>query len=139
MASTRPPVSAAELETPVPAVTLVGRESPRTLWRIAARRLRRNAPALAAMAFLVAVHRSPCSDRGFPWDLLFADPITRLWAAVSASVGHRRLDGARTLVLRRVSLAVGFVAMAISVSSGRVPSARGAIRPLGGRLLDAVH
>jgi peptide/nickel transport system permease protein len=133
-------VTAAELDAPVPTVSLVGREPPRTLWRIAARRLRRNAPALAAMAFLVGVHLvAVLGPWLLPWDPFFADPITRLsGSSLQHPLGTDEIGRdvlARLVLGARVSLAVGFVAMAISVSVG---IAFGALAGYFGRWEDVV-
>ncbi len=140
MASARPPVSAAGLGAPVPTISLVGPEPPRTLWRIAARRLRRNAPALAAMVFLVTVHLvAVLGPWLLPWDPFVADPITRLSGSSfqhplgTDEIGRDVL--ARLVLGARVSLAVGFVAMAISVSVG---IAFGALAGYFGRWEDVV-
>jgi peptide/nickel transport system permease protein len=122
MASARPPVSA-DLAAPAPTVTLVGPEAPRTLWRVAARRLRRNSPALAAIAFLVAVHLvAVLGPWLLPLDPFAADPITRLsGSSLQHPLGTDEIGRdvlARLVLGARVSLSVGFLAMAISVSVG---------------------
>jgi peptide/nickel transport system permease protein len=122
MASARPPVSA-DLAAPAPAVTLVGPEAPRTLWRVAARRLRRDSPALAAIAFLVAVHLvAVLGPWLLPLDPFAADPITRLsGSSLQHPLGTDEIGRdvlARLVLGARVSLSVGFLAMAISVSVG---------------------
>jgi peptide/nickel transport system permease protein len=122
MASVRPPASA-DLVAPATPVVLVGQEEPRTLWRIAARRLLRNPPAIAAMVFLVAVHLVAVFGPWFlPWDPFIADPVARLSGSSlqhplgTDEIGRDEL--ARLMLGARVSLAVGFLAMAISVSVG---------------------
>lgn len=96
---------------------------PRTLWTIAARRLRRNPPALIAIAYLIGVHLvAVLGPWLLPWDAFVADPLTRL-AGSSAlhplgtdEIGRDVL--ARLMLGGRVSLSVGLVAMIISVSVG---------------------
>jgi peptide/nickel transport system permease protein len=139
MASTRPPVSA-DLLAPAPTVVLVGPEPPRTLWRIAAHRLRRNAPALGAMAFLLTVHLvAVLGPWLLPWDPFVADPITRLsGSSLQHPLGTDEIGRdvlARLMLGGRVSLAVGFVAMVISMSVG---TAFGAVAGYFGRWEDVV-
>ncbi|MDR7545276.1 MAG: ABC transporter permease [Armatimonadota bacterium] len=122
MASARPPASV-DLGVPAPTVVLVGPAPPRTLWRLAARRLRRNGPALAALAFLAAVHLiAMLGPWLLPLDPFAADPIARLaGSSVQHPLGTDEIGRdvlARLVLGARVSLAVGFVAMAISVSVG---------------------
>jgi peptide/nickel transport system permease protein len=118
---------------------VVGPEPRRTLWRLAARRLRRNPPAMAAMVVLVMIHLVAVFG---PWllptDPFIADPIARL---SSSSLQHPlgtdeigRDVLARLVLGSRVSLAVGFVAMVISVSVG---VAIGAVAGYFGRWQDA--
>ncbi|MDR7418045.1 MAG: ABC transporter permease [Armatimonadota bacterium] len=122
MASARPPVSA-DVPPLAPTVTLIGPEPPRTLWRLAARRLRRNPPAIAAMVLLLAIHLVAVFGPWLlPFDPFVADPISRLAGSTlqhplgTDEIGRDVL--ARLVLGGRVSLAVGFVAMAISVSVG---------------------
>ncbi len=96
---------------------------PRTLWTIAARRLRRNAPALIALGYLVVVHLlAVLGPWLLPWDPFVADPLSRLAGSNALhplgtdEIGRDVL--ARLLLGSRVSLSVGLVAMIISVSLG---------------------
>jgi peptide/nickel transport system permease protein len=119
MVSARPPAGA-ELAGPAPTVALVGPEPPRTLWRIAARRLRRSPPAVAALAFLVAIHLvAVLGPWLLPFDPFAADPIARLsGSSLQHPLGTDEIGRdvlARLMLGARVSLAVGLVAMAISV------------------------
>src|SRR3989304_3157045 len=121
-----------------PTVALVP-SPPRTLWTIAVRRLRRNAPGLTALGFLLVVHLlAVLGPWLLPWDPFAADPITRL-AGSSAlhplgtdEIGRDVL--ARLMLGARVSLSVGLVAMIISVSLG---VAVGALAGYSGRGADA--
>jgi len=104
-------------------VALVGPAPPRTLWRQATRRLRRNLPALAALIFLAAVHlMAVLGPWLLPFDPFLADPIARLaGGSLQHPLGTDEIGRdvlARLVLGARVSLAVGFVAMAISVSVG---------------------
>lgn len=129
MASTRPPIIA-KMEPSTLTVTLVGPEPPRTLWRIAARRLRRNPPALVALGFLLTVHLIAVMG---PWilaqDPFMADPMSRLsGGSLKHPLGTDEIGRdvlARLVLGARVSLTVGFVAMAISVSVGVAVGALG--------------
>jgi peptide/nickel transport system permease protein len=123
----------------IPAVGLVGPEPPRTLWRIAVRRLRRNPPAVLALLFLVAIHAAAALG---PW-LLSVDPFLTnpLQSLRTGSPEHPlgtdevgRDVLARLILGSRVSLSVGFVAMTISVSVG---VAVGAVAGYSGRWQDA--
>jgi len=113
---------------------------PRTLWTIAVRRLRRNAPALTSLGFLLVVHLlAVLGPWLLPWDPFAADPIIRL-AGSSAlhplgtdEIGRDVL--ARLMLGARVSLSVGLVAMAISVSLGVTV---GALAGYFGRRTEAV-
>lgn len=103
--------------------TMAGAHPPRKLWRIAAQRLRRNPPALIAAGFLVLIHLGAALG---PWvlgrDPFLTDPLSALHAVSirhplgTDEVGRDVL--ARLVLGSRVSLMVGFVAMAISVSVG---------------------
>jgi peptide/nickel transport system permease protein len=95
----------------------------RTLRAIAVRRLRRNPPALAALAFLAAVHLAAIVGPGaVPLDPFTANPLGALQGPSLAhplgtdEIGRDVL--VRLLLGGRVSLSVGFVAMAISVVVG---------------------
>ncbi|MDR7555439.1 MAG: ABC transporter permease [Armatimonadota bacterium] len=95
----------------------------RTLRTIALRRLRRNPPALAALAFLVAIHLAAVvGPWALPRDAFTANPLGALRGPSLAhplgtdEIGRDVL--ARLLLGGRVSLSVGFVAMAISVVVG---------------------
>ncbi len=122
MASARPPVSV-DLRVSVTGVVLAGPERPRTLWRVAWCRLRRNPPALAALAFLAAIHLvAVLGPWMLPFDPFAADPIARLsGSSLNHPLGTDEIGRdvlARLVLGARVSLAVGFVAMVISVSVG---------------------
>jgi peptide/nickel transport system permease protein len=96
---------------------------PRTLWTIAARRLRRNVPALIALGYLVVVHGLAVFGPWLlPWDPFAADPLSRLAAgSVAHPLGTDEIGRdvlARLILGSRVSLSVGLVAMIISVSLG---------------------
>ncbi|MDQ7860009.1 MAG: ABC transporter permease [Armatimonadota bacterium] len=137
MASTPRP---AEARVAAAAVALVGPEPARTLWRIAARRLRRNPPAMIALAFLVAVHLAAAIGPALlPTDPFLTNPLLSLRGSSAEhplgtdEVGRDVL--ARLILGARVSLAVGFVAMVISVSLG---VAVGAIAGYAGRWEDVV-
>jgi len=113
---------------------------PRTLWTIAARRLRRNAPALLAIGFLVIVHLfAVLGPWLLPWDPFAADPLTRLTGSSAAHpLGTDEIGrdvAARLILGSRVSLGVGLVAMIISVSVG---VAVGALAGYFGRRTEAV-
>lgn len=130
----------ADRKAPAPTVVLVGPKPPRTPWRIASRRLHRNPPALAALAFLVAIHLvAVLGPWLLPWDPFAANPIARLSGSSlqhplgTDEIGRNVL--ARLMLGARVSLAVGFVAMAISVSVG---VAFGALAGYFGRWQDIV-
>jgi peptide/nickel transport system permease protein len=113
---------------------------PRTLWTIAARRLRRNPPALLAIAYLLLAHLvAMLGPWLLPWDPFAADPLSRL-AGSSAlhplgtdEIGRDVL--ARLMLGGRVSLSVGLVAMIISVSVGVTV---GALAGYWGRRADTV-
>jgi peptide/nickel transport system permease protein len=116
----------------------VDAEPVRTLWRMAAGRLRRNPPAIAALAFLTVIHAVAIFG---PWllplDPFVADPLARLAGpSVRHPLGTDEIGRdvlARLTLGARVSLAVGFVAMAISVSLG---TAVGALAGYFGRWQD---
>jgi peptide/nickel transport system permease protein len=122
----------------LPTVGLVGPEPPRTLWRIAARRLWRNPPAVTALVFLVVIHAVAAFG---PWllamDPFLTDPLMSLRGGSRAhplgtdEIGRDVL--ARLVLGSRVSLSVGVVAMAISVSVG---VAVGAVAGYSGRWQD---
>jgi peptide/nickel transport system permease protein len=129
-----------DLGSPTAPTVVITPAPPRTLWTIAARRLRRNPPALLALGYLVVIHLlAVIGPWLLPWDPFAADPITRL-AAMSAlhplgtdEIGRDVL--ARLMLGARVSLSVGLVAMIISVSLG---VAVGALAGYSGRRADAV-
>ncbi len=112
----------------------------RTLWGVAVRRLRRNPPALLGLAYLVVIHLIAVFGPWLmPWDPFAADPLIRL---AGSSTGHLlgtdeigRDVLARLVLGARVSLAVGLVAMVISVSVGVVA---GAVSGYFGRKIDTV-
>jgi peptide/nickel transport system permease protein len=109
------------------------------MWRVAARRLRRNPPALAAMAFLVAIHLvAVLGPWLLPTDPFVADPVARLsGSSLRHPLGTDEIGRdvlARLVLGARVSLAVGFVAMVISISVG---VAIGAVAGYFGRWQDA--
>lgn len=126
-----PPAAPTVVITPAP---------PRTLWTIAARRLRRNPPALLALGYLVVIHLlAVIGPWLLPWDPFVADPVARL-AGSSAQhplgtdeIGRDVL--ARLMLGARVSLSVGLVAMVISVSVG---VAVGALAGYFGRRTESV-
>lgn len=112
----------ASASEPVDATT-AGSHPPRKLWRIAAQRLRRNPPALIAAGFLVLIHLGAVLGPSvLGRDPFFTDPLSTLHAISlrhplgTDEVGRDVL--ARLMLGSRVSLTVGFVAMAISVSVG---------------------
>ncbi|MGQ0570806.1 MAG: ABC transporter permease [Armatimonadota bacterium] len=140
MASVRPPVDAGLAPTRAPSVARVDPESPRTLWKIAARRLRRNPPAVLALAFLIAIHLVAVFGLSLlPVDPFLTNPLDSLTGISAAhplgtdEIGRDVL--ARLVLGSRVSLAVGFVAMVISVSVG---VAVGAIAGYFGRWEDVM-
>lgn len=140
MASARPPVDAGLAPTRAPSLARVYPDSPRTLWKIAARRLRRNPPAIIALAFLVAIHLVAVFGLSLlPVDPFLTNPLDSLKGSSAAhplgtdEVGRDVL--ARLVLGSRVSLSVGFVAMVISVSVG---VAVGAIAGYFGRWEDVV-
>lgn len=140
MASARPPVDAGLAPIRAPSVARVDPESPRTLWKIAARRLRRNPPAIIALAFLIAIHLVAVFGLSLlPVDPFLTNPLDSLKGSSAAhplgtdEVGRDVL--ARLVLGSRVSLSVGFVAMVISVSAG---VAVGAIAGYFGRWEDVV-
>ena len=112
----------------------------RTLWGIAARRLRRNPPAVVSLMFLVVIHLvAVVGPVVLPTDPFLTDPVASL-----RSFGPEHLLGtdevgrdvlARLVLGARVSLTVGFVAMAISVVAG---VAIGALSGYLGRWVEAV-
>ncbi len=109
------------------------------MWRVAARRLRRNPPAMAAMAFLVTIHLvAVLGPWLLPTDPFVADPIARLsGSSLQHPLGTDEIGRdvlARLVLGARVSLAVGFVAMVISISVG---VAVGALAGYFGRWQDA--
>ncbi|MDR7482146.1 MAG: ABC transporter permease [Armatimonadota bacterium] len=113
---------------------------PRTLRTIAVRRLRRNPPALAALAFLVFVHLAAVvGPWTIPLDAFTADPLSALRGPSpqhplgTDEIGRDVL--ARLMLGARVSLTVGFMAMAISVIVG---GAIGAVAGYFGRGTDTV-
>jgi len=123
----------------VPTVAVTPAPS-RTLWGIAARRLRRNPPALIALGFLVIIHLvAALGPALLPTDPFVTDPVSSLQAIGpqhplgTDEVGRDVL--ARLVLGARVSLTVGFVAMAISVLAG---VALGALSGYFGRWIDAV-
>ncbi len=100
-----------------------GPRPPRTLRRIAAQRLRRNPPALIAAGFLIFIHLAAVLGPSvLGRDPFHTDPLSMLHAISlrhplgTDEVGRDVL--ARLVLGSRVSLTVGFVAMAISVSVG---------------------
>ncbi|MDR7519301.1 MAG: ABC transporter permease [Armatimonadota bacterium] len=121
-------------------VALVGTAPARTLWRTAARRLRRNPPAMTSIVFLAAIHLVAAVGVGvLPHDPFATNPLESLRAGSlqhplgTDEVGRDVL--ARLVLGSRVSLAVGFVAMAISVLVG---VAVGATAGYLGRWVDVV-
>ena len=131
---------AARAEVPA-APTVVAVPPPaRTLWGIAARRLRRNPPAVVSLVFLVGIHLvAIVGPAVLPTDPFFTDPVASL-----RSIGPEHPLGtdevgrdvlARLVLGARISLTVGFVAMAISVLAG---VAVGALSGYMGRWIDAV-
>ncbi len=112
----------------------------RTLWGIAARRLRRNPPAVVSLVFLVVIHLvAMVGPAVLPTDPFLTDPVASL-----RSFGPEHLLGtdevgrdvlARLILGARVSLTVGFVAMAISMVAG---VAVGSLSGYMGRWIDAV-
>lgn len=126
-------LAASATAAPVPA-------PPRTLWTLAARRLRRNTPALAAIVYLLIVHLlAVLGPWLLPWDPFAADPLTRLTGSTAAhplgtdEIGRDVL--ARLILGARVSLSVGLIAMVISVSLG---VGIGALAGYFGRRVEAV-
>jgi peptide/nickel transport system permease protein len=122
-----------------PTVALVPPPS-RTLWGIAVKRLRRNTPAVLSLVFLVAIHLVAAAGPA----VLPTDPFQTNPLAALRSIGPEHPLGtdevgrdvlARLILGARVSLTVGFVAMAISVVAGvSVGAASGYL----GRWVDAV-
>ncbi len=112
----------------------------RTLWGIAVRRLRRNPPAVVSLVFLVGIHLvAVVGPAVLPTDPFFTDPVASLRSSGpehplgTDEVGRDVL--ARLVLGARVSLTVGFVAMAISVLAG---VAVGSLSGYMGRWIDAV-
>lgn len=133
-------MTAQSIEIPSEATAAVVPPPPRTLWTIAARRLRRNVPALLAIAFLAVVHLlAALGPWLLPWDPFAADPLTRLAGSSAVHVlGTDEIGrdvAARLILGSRVSLGVGLVAMIISVSVG---VAVGALAGYFGRRTEAV-
>lgn len=121
-------------------VRLVGPSPPRTLWATAARRLRRNPPALLALAVLLAIHMAATLG---PW-VLGRDPFAANPLMSLKGVSREHLLGtdeigrdvlARLMLGGRVSLTVGTVAMVISVGVG---VAVGSLSGYFGRWADVV-
>ncbi|MGH2376118.1 MAG: ABC transporter permease [bacterium] len=116
----------------------------RTLWGIAARRLRRNPPALVALGFLVFIHLVAIIGPVIgPWvfsiDPFTTDPIGSLrGGSLMHPLGTDEIGRdvlARLVLGSRVSLAVAFVAMVISVLAG---VAMGSLSGYFGRWVDVV-
>jgi peptide/nickel transport system permease protein len=116
----------------------------RTVWSIARRRLGRNPPALIALSFLVTIHLiailGPMVSAAFlSIDPFTADPIASLRGGSQAhplgtdEIGRDVL--ARLMLGSRVSLAVAFVAMVISLVAGVT---MGSLSGYFGRWVDVV-
>jgi peptide/nickel transport system permease protein len=114
--------------------------APRTLRAIALRRLRRNPPAVAALAFLLGIHVvAAIGPWVLPLDAFTADPLSALRGpSLQHPLGTDEIGRdvlARLVLGARVSLAVGFVAMVISVAIGSVV---GAVAGYTGKGVDMV-
>lgn len=137
MASVRAPIDTAAR---APAVIPVGARPPRTLWRLATQRLRRNPPALIALGFLVFIHLvATLGPSLLGRDPFLTNPLVALRAgSLEYPMGTDEIGRdvlARLVLGSRISLTVGFVAMAISVSFG---VAVGALSGYFGRWPDVV-
>ncbi len=132
--------AAGDLGQSAAATVVVTPASPRTLWDIAVRRLRRNPPAVVALVFLAFVHLvAALGPWLLPWDPFAADPLARLGgSSLSHPLGTDEIGRdvlARLVLGARVSLSVGLVAMVISVSVG---VAVGALAGYSGRRTESV-
>jgi len=135
------------IKTPVSLAADRGAEraaAARTVWSIARRRLGRNPPALIALSFLVVIHLiailGPMVGSAFlSIDPFTADPIASLRVGSLAhplgtdEIGRDVL--ARLMLGSRVSLAVAFVAMVISLVAGVT---MGSLSGYFGRWVDVV-
>jgi peptide/nickel transport system permease protein len=123
MADGRPRAEAVLATAAQPTTLTVGAPPPRTLWTIAARRLRRNPPAILALLFLIVIHLVGAFG---PWllpiDAFAVNPVQSLRGPLAGHpLGTDEIGRdvfARLVLGSRVSLSVGLVAMIISVVLG---------------------